>query len=89
MTSQIARLYAFAGSLLIFFVSWAGIAAHPWIKPSASAAGPSVESLAAYQKRIQTDAALLQTLSAQTARRASTPAIRIVTLPPLTTTRTS
>ena len=87
MTSQVVRLYAFAASLLAFFLAWAGIAAHPWA--SSTARGPSDRSLAAYEQRVQADATLLQALAAKTSSRAAGPAVRIVTLPPLTTTRTS
>lgn len=31
--SDTARLYAIAIALLVFFVAWAGIAAHPWTGP--------------------------------------------------------
>ena len=30
MTSHVARLYALAAAILVFFVAWAAIAAHPW-----------------------------------------------------------
>ena len=30
MTSHVARLYALAVGLLVFFVAWAAVAAHPW-----------------------------------------------------------
>ncbi len=30
MTSHTARLYALVGAVLVFFVAWAAIAAHPW-----------------------------------------------------------
>jgi hypothetical protein len=89
MTSPVVRLYAFAASLLVFFLAWAGIVAHPWSGASTSGASQSAESLAAYQNRLQADAALLQRLSTQSSAPASAPRVRIVTLPPLTTTRTS
>ena len=30
MTNQIARLYALVVGVVVFFVAWAAIAAHPW-----------------------------------------------------------
>jgi hypothetical protein len=87
MTSQLARLYAFAASLLAFFLAWAGIAARPWA--STPRAFASSDALAAYQQRLEADAALLRQLSTQAPARTGAPLVRIVTLPPLTTTRTS
>lgn len=89
MTSRVLRLYALTASLLVFFLAWAGIAARPWSSASTPQASGSTASLAVYQQRLQADAALLQRLSAQTPPRASAPLVRVVTLPPLTTTRTS
>jgi hypothetical protein len=88
-TDPAPKLYAFAGSILGLFLAWAGIAAHPWAQTS-SAAPQTARStqLALYQRRLNADAALVARLSA---RRSSAPApsVRVITLPPLTTTRTS
>ena len=37
MTSHVARLYALAAGVLVFFVAWAAIAAHPWQTHKAAA----------------------------------------------------
>lgn len=87
MTSHVARLYMASGSLLAFFLAWAGIAAHPWSTPAARSA-QTAPAVALYEQRLQRDAALLQRLSSQRAV-APAPQVRVVTLPPLTTTRTS
>ena len=88
-TDHTPRLYALAGSILGLFLAWAGIAAHPWAQTS-SAPAPAAESaaLVLYQRRLNADAALVGRLSA---RRRTAPAasVRVVTLPPLTTTRTA
>ena len=89
MTSQIARLYALAVALLVFFVLWATIAAHPWMRSSTKRTSASVQSLAVLEQRLRTDAALVRALGAQTKPTTSAPLVRVVTLPPLTTTRTS
>ena len=34
MTSHQGRLYALALSLVVFFLAWAVLAAHPWASPS-------------------------------------------------------
>jgi hypothetical protein len=84
-TDHAPRLYALAGSILGLFLAWAGIAAHPWAQTPSSAA-PRSEALEAYNRRLNADAALVAALSG---RRQATPSVRVVTLPPLTTTRTS
>jgi hypothetical protein len=84
-TDHAPRLYALAGSILGLFVAWAGIAAHPWARTPSSAA-PRSAALDVYQRRLNADAALVALLSG---RRKAVPSVRVVTLPPLTTTRTS
>jgi hypothetical protein len=49
MTSHVGRLYAAAGALLVFFVLWAAIAAHPG---RAAAADPRIAALAAREQRV-------------------------------------
>jgi hypothetical protein len=88
MTDHVRRLYLAAGSLLAFFLAWAGIAAHPWTAASPTASRAS--AVATYDKRLRADAVLLRQLSSRTrAAAAAAPRVRIVNLPPLTITRTS
>ena len=84
-TDHVPRLYALAGSILGLFLAWAGIAAHPWAQTPSSAA-PRSAALETYSRRLSADAALVALVSG---RRQAPPSVRIVTLPPLTTTRTS
>jgi hypothetical protein len=86
MTDHVARLYLLVGSVLGLFLAWAGIAAHPWRDPPPTAASPD---LATYEKRLRDDAALVAQLAARRQAKTGAPAVRVVTLPPLTTTRTS
>ena len=88
MTEHVRRLYLAAGALLGFFLAWAGIAAHPWNASTAAPSQASARAVAVYEQRLQRDAALVQRLSQRNAA-APAPPVRIVTLPPLTTTRTS
>jgi hypothetical protein len=88
MTSHVTRLYATAVSVLGFFLAWAGIAAHPWAA-SSSAPNPAADAVAQYEQRLQFDAALVQQLEARRGAQTAAPPVRIVTLPPLTTTRSS
>ena len=89
MTRHAARLYIAAVSLLGFFLAWAGIAAHPWPQSQSSGTSVQTQALAQYEQRLQTNAALARQLAASRRSSASAPRVRVVTLPPLTTTRTS
>jgi hypothetical protein len=89
MTSQVTRLYALALSLLVFFLVWATIAAHPWPRASTKRSAAPNQSLAVIQQRLRADAAIVRALSARARPTTTAPLVRVVTLPPLTTTRTS
>ena len=105
MTSHVARLYALVGGVLVFFVAWAAVAAHPWTtsgKSAATAVDPRVARLTARQHALQIEsvrvkrivdarwAAYRKQLSAQKlASVQAQPAVRVVNLPPLVVTRTS
>jgi len=97
MTNHVVRLYTASAAIIVFFVAWAGIAARPWVTP---APDPPVAALAQRQQRLQRDATLVQLVAArrEAANRASraaaaqaapAPSVRIVHLPPITTTRSS
>jgi hypothetical protein len=101
MTSHVGRLYALAGTLVIFFVLWAAIATHPW---TSAPADPRLTVLAKREQALRREAVLVNRIVAQRAalqraearkqaQAAPTPAlapkVRVVTLPPLTITRTS
>lgn len=86
MTSHVARLYVLAGSVLGLFLAWAGIAAQPWQQPAPATTSPA---LATYERRLHDDAALVAQLVARRRAQPAAPAVRVVTLPPLTVTRTS
>lgn len=84
-TDHAPRLYALAGSILGFFLAWAGIAARPWAQTSSPAA-PQSAAVEVYSRRLNADAALVALVSG---RRKAASSVHVVTLPPLTTTRTS
>ena len=95
MTSHTGRLYALAVATVVFFLAWAVVAAHPWQQ---AAADPRLKVLAVRQAQLQREAKLVQQIVARrrlaatrSRQLASTPApaVRVVTLPPLTITRTS
>ena len=102
MTNHVVRLYTASAAIVVFFVAWAGIAARPWVAP---APDPQVAALAQRQQRLQRDARLVQLIAvrraaanraARVAARAAAqaapapaPTVRIVQLPPITTTRSS
>jgi hypothetical protein len=130
MTSHTARLYALVGAVLVFFVAWAEIAAHPWRTQTAAVRDPRLAALQTREQRIRAEAlavkrvvdrrwavyraqlalrrreiaavraanATTRAASAASARTvastaapapAAAPPVRVVTLPPLTITRTS
>lgn len=112
MTSQVGRLYALASTLVVFFLAWAIVAAHPW---HTAAADRRRVALAHREAQLRSEAKLVHQVVAErwaayrTAlknRRAeiaarqrvapspgvaavAQPSVRVVTLPPLTITRTS
>ena len=127
MTSHVARLYSLAAAVLVFFVAWAAIAAHPWSARPAAAQDPRYAALKAREQRLRAESLAVKRIvdrrwavyrahlarrkheiaavnaanaTARAASLASAPAavsggggsgpsVRVVTLPPLTITRTS
>jgi len=108
MTSHVARLYALVTAVVVFFVAWATVAAHPWRAQKTTAQDPRVAALQLRQQRVRAESLAVQrvldrrwaTYRAQLAARkqqaaqiaaapAAAPPVRVVTLPPLTITRTS
>jgi hypothetical protein len=87
MTNHIARLYLLAASVLGLFLAWAGIAAQS--RQQAAEPASTSPALVAYERRLRNDAALVARLVALRKARPAAPLVRVVTLPPLTTTRTS
>jgi hypothetical protein len=57
MTSHYGRLYALALALVVFFLAWAAIAAHPWATASAD---PRLRTLAIRQAQLQREAKLVR-----------------------------
>jgi hypothetical protein len=129
MTSHTGRLYMLAFALVVFFLSWAALAARPW---ATATPDPRLQALAAREARLRYEAKLVNRVvtarwtayrvalrlrnaqiaaarariaaarvaaqrQAADARAVATsapvaaagPAARVVTLPPLTITRTS
>jgi hypothetical protein len=103
MTSHVARLYASAVAVVVLFLAWAAIAARPWA-PSAQdphvralaarEAQVRQESIRVQQIVDRRWAAYRRELARRKALAArpavvQAPAVRVVTLPPLTITRSS
>jgi hypothetical protein len=133
MTNHVVRLYAFAGALLVLFLTWAAIAAHPWAPHAGAKADPRWAALVAREQKLRHESLVVQRVVARrwrvyrvrlaarrqaisaavrrheqqlAATRASAslasssystpasgysaaPSVRVVTLPPVTITRTS
>lgn len=54
MTSQIGRMYAIAGAIVVLFLGWAAVAAHPW---DAAPVDPRVAALNERRDAVRQDAA--------------------------------
>jgi hypothetical protein len=58
MTSHVARLYALAISLIVFFAVWLAVSTHPWpqtTKASASAVDPQLARLSARERHLRAE----------------------------------
>ena len=56
MTNHVARLYALATSLIVFFAVWLTISAHPWSQSSASsAASATTPALIARERHLRAE----------------------------------
>jgi hypothetical protein len=127
MTSHVGRLYALALALLVFFLTWATVAARPWAARSTARLDPRAAALAAREQRLRHESVVVARVvrrrwaayrlrlhrreqqiaavkranaaAAQEAQLAASevpaaapaaaPAVRVVSLPPVTITRTS
>ncbi len=61
MTNQIARLWTVVIGVVVFFLAWATIAAHPW-QQTKTAADPRLTALAARQQYLQRQSVLVKQL---------------------------
>jgi hypothetical protein len=121
MTSHVARLYALVAAVLVFFVAWGAIAAHPWRTTSSASTDPRLAALQLREQRLRAESLAVKrivdrrwaayrvqlalrnrdiaAIKARNAKAraalasapvtAAAPSVRVVTLPPLTITRTS
>jgi hypothetical protein len=62
MTSHTGRSYAVALALVVFFLAWAVVAAHPW---ATTAADPRLQALAARESQLRHEAKLVRAVVAQ------------------------
>lgn len=103
MTNHVVRLYTAAAALAVFFFGWAGIAARPWVgapaDPRVAALANREQRLQRDAKLVQQvvdrrwaeyRAALARAhATAAPAAPPPAPSVRVVTLPPVATTRSS
>jgi len=95
MTSHVGRLYSLAFALVVFFLAWAVVAARPWA--AATKPDPRAKALVVRANRLRHEAVILdrlllaqqRTRATAAATPAPAPRVRIVTLPPITITRSS
>jgi hypothetical protein len=60
MTDHVARLYALAGAILVFLLTWVAVSAHPWQAARAEAKDPHLAALAAREQRLRGEASQVQ-----------------------------
>jgi hypothetical protein len=65
MTDHHGRLYALAASILVFFVTWAVVAAHPWTSTKAAGRDPRLVALTQREQRLRREAGLVQRIVAR------------------------
>jgi len=59
MTSHVLRLYALVAGTVIFFVTWAAVAAHPWATTQTKT-DPRLGALAAREQRLRVESVRVQ-----------------------------
>ena len=64
MTSHVARLYALVLGVLVFFVAWAAVVAHPW-SASSTAGTSQLAALTARQQRVHLESLRVQRIVAR------------------------
>jgi hypothetical protein len=52
MTNHVARLYAIAITVVVFFVTWAVVSAHPWAASASPSKDPRLVALEQRQARV-------------------------------------
>ena len=57
MTNHVARLYALATALIVFFAVWLAVATHPWAQasPSVAASDPQIVRLQARERHLRAE----------------------------------
>jgi hypothetical protein len=92
MTDHVARLYAATLAVVAFFLSWAVIAAKPWLPEAA--ADPRVAALERREAGLRRESLRLQRALERRREGVEAPAapassVGIVSVPPVTSTRSS
>jgi hypothetical protein len=87
MTDHVARLYAAVLALVAFFLSWAVIAARPWL-PEATA-DPRVAALERREADLRRESVRLQRRLERRREASQAPSVGVVSVPPVTSTKSS
>ena len=56
MTNGLGRVYAISAAIVVFFLSWAVIAARPWVEAPAAKVDPRLVALDARERNLRKDA---------------------------------
>jgi len=62
MTNGLGRVYATTLAIVVFFLSWAVIAAKPWVSAPAAKTDPRILALNAREQRLHRDAIQIRTI---------------------------
>jgi ABC-type protease/lipase transport system fused ATPase/permease subunit len=62
MTSGLGRIYAIAAAIVVFFLSWAIIAARPWVQAPEAKADHRLAALDQRERRLRNDAVAINAI---------------------------
>ena len=65
MTNHVVRLYAFAGALLVLFLTWAAIAARPWVPQAGPKADPRWTALVTREQKLRQESLVVRRVVAR------------------------
>jgi len=62
MTDRLARIYAIVIAIVVFFLTWAVVAARPWAEPTAAAKDPRLVALERREARVHRESLRVRTV---------------------------
>jgi hypothetical protein len=62
MTSNLGRTYAIVAAMIVFFLTWAVVAARPWVEPSSIKTDPRIAALDARERRLRAESVRIKAI---------------------------